>query len=148
ADQADVGDDLQFQHQPALLAGLAGLDLARGAVGGAGEVLVAVAAAPAAGHDHLLARPGEVAQDVAPVAVEHEGAGRHGDDEVVAVAAWAVAAAAGGAAGGPPVLAVDDVGQAVGAGHGAHDHGAAVAAVAAVGAAARHVLLAAEAQAA
>ena len=82
ADQAGVGDDLQFQDDPAFLAGGAGLGLARGAVGGGGEGLVAAAAAAAAGHDDLLAGRGQVAQDVAAVAVEDEGARRHGDDQV------------------------------------------------------------------
>src|SRR5207248_712669 len=61
-----------------------------------------------------------------------------------AFAAVAVVAAAATAARGAPVLAVDDVGQGVGAGGGADDDRATVAAVAAVGAAARHVLLPAE----
>ena len=47
-----------------------------------------------------------------------------------------------------PVLAVDEVGEAVGAGDGAEDDAAAVAAVAAVGPALGDVLLAAEAEAA
>ena len=56
-----------------------------------------------------------------------------------------LARAAAAAALGAPVLAVDDVGEAVGAGDGADDDVAAVAAVAAVGPALGDVLLAAEA---
>src|SRR5262249_56738958 len=101
----------------------------------------------AAGHGHLLAGGGQVAQHVAAVAVADDRAGRHGDDQFVGAAAVAVVGHAAAAVGGAPVLAVDDVGEAVGAGDGADDDVAAVAAVAAVGPAAGDVLLAAEAAA-
>ena len=55
ADQADVGDDLQFQGDPALLARLARLGLPRGAVGARLEVGVAVPAAAAPGDDDPVA---------------------------------------------------------------------------------------------
>ena len=61
-DQAGVGDDLQFQHDPAFLAWRAGLRLARRAVGRGGERLVAAAAAAAAADRHLLARLRQIAQ--------------------------------------------------------------------------------------
>ncbi len=51
-------------------------------------------------------------------------------------------------ASGAPVLAIDDLGQAVGSGHGADDHVAAIAAVAAVRPTLGDVLLAPEAAAA
>src|SRR5262249_10584626 len=146
-DQPGVGDDLQLQGDPAFLAGGARLELARRAVGGRGERLVAAAAAPAGGDGDLLAGAGEVAEDVAAVAVADDGARRDGDDEVLGVLAVAVVAPAAAAGGGAPVLAVDDLGEAVGAGDGADDDVAAVAAVAAVGPAAGDVLLAAEAAA-
>src|SRR5262249_49019184 len=57
-------------------------------------------------------------------------------------------AAAGAAVFRPPVLAIDDLGQAVGARDGANDQVAAVAAIAAVGPAARHVFFPAETAAA
>jgi hypothetical protein len=56
----------------------------------------------------------------------------------------AVVAATRAAIVGAPVFAVDDVGQAVSAGHGAHDDVAAVAAVAAIGTAARYIPFPAE----
>ncbi len=148
ADQPRVGDDLQLQHNPALLAGGAGLHLARGAVGGAGESPVAPAAPAAAGDDDFLAGCRQVAEDIAAVAVVDEGARRDTDDQGTGAAAVAVVGAAAPAGFGNPVLAVDDLGEAVSAGHGADDDVAAVAAVAAVGPATRHVLLAPEAAAA
>ena len=57
---------------------------------------------------------------------------------------WQLSRPAAAAAVGAPVLAVDDLGQAVGAGHGADDDVAAVAAVAAVRPALGYVLLAPE----
>ena len=65
-----------------------------------------------------------------------------------AVVPWQLALPPASAALGPPVLAIDDLGQAVGAGHGADDDVAAVAAVAAIGAALGNVLFAPEAAAA
>src|SRR5262249_31584772 len=145
ADQPRVGDHLQLQHQPALLAGGAGLRLARGTVGGRGERLVAAAAAAAARHVDLVAGGGQVAQHVAAVAVADDRPRRHRDDEVVGAAAVTVGAAAAAAALGAPELAVDNLGEAVGAGDGADDDRATVAAVAAVRPALGDVLLAAEA---
>src|SRR5262249_2022758 len=66
---------------------------------------------------------------------------RHGDDKVLGLATVAVGRFAAPAVVGAPVLAIDDVGEAVGTRHGAHDDVAAVAAVAAVGPALRYVLL-------
>ena len=70
------------------------------------------------------------------------------DDQVFGAAAVALRAAAVLAALGPPVLAMRERGEAVDARLGDDDDAAAVAAVAAVGPAARDVLLAAEAHAA
>src|SRR5262249_34519273 len=100
------------------------------------------------GRHHLVARPGQVAEQVAAVAVVDQGPGGDGDDEVVGLAAVAVGGHAAAAVVGVPVLPVDDLGEAVRAGDGAGDGGAAVAGVAAVGAAAGDVLFAAEAAAA
>ena len=95
-----------------------------------------------------LARRGQVFQHVAVLGVDDDRAGRHADDEVLGTAAVAVRAAAVLAALGPPVLAMRERRQAVDARLGHHDDAAAVAAVAAVRPAARHVLLAAKAHAA
>src|SRR5207302_43763 len=90
----------------------------------------------------------QIPQNVATVAVENDGTRRHGEDQVAALPAVAVGALAGGALLGVPVFAVDDLGQAVGAGDGAEEDVAAVAAVAAVGAALGDVLLPPETEAA
>ncbi len=55
ADEPDVGDDLQLQDDPALLAGMPLLDLSRRPIGRRLEVGIAVAAPAAPGHDHLVA---------------------------------------------------------------------------------------------
>src|SRR5581483_6795706 len=87
----------------------------------------------------------QIAKHVAAIAVEDQRAGRHIDDQVLGVAAVTVVGPARTAARSAPVLTVDDRGQAVGAGHGADDDRAAMAAVAAVGTALGDVLLPAEA---
>ena len=148
ADETGVGDDLQLQHDPALFAGRAGLRLARGTVGRGNEGVVAATAATALGDDDLVTVLLEVAQDVAAIAVADDGARRHGNEELVSLAAVAVGRLALAAAFGPPVLAIDDVGEAVGAGDRTDNDVAAVAAIAAVGAALGHILLAPEATAA
>ena len=80
--------------------------------------------------------------------VHHDRAGRNVNDQVFGAAAVALLAAAMLAAFGAPLFAVGQDGQAIDAGLGNHDDAAAVAAVAAIGAAARDVLLATEAHAA
>ena len=60
ADQADVGDQLQFQPHGADLARLAGGRLPRGPIGGRLEAVVALAAFAAAGDHDLVAFLGQV----------------------------------------------------------------------------------------
>src|SRR5205085_7618 len=136
---------LQLEDQPALFAGGAWLMFARGAVGGRCEGAIAAPAAAALGGGNLLARLGQVAQHMAALAVDDQGTGGHVDNQIVGTSAMAIGRPAGAAALGAPVLLMHDRRQAVGAGHGAEDDVAAVAAVAAVRPAARHVLLAPEA---
>jgi hypothetical protein len=69
ADQADVGQQLQFQAVAALLAGAAQLVLARSLVGAGGEVLVAAPAAPALGDDDALVGLLEVVDQLAGLLV-------------------------------------------------------------------------------
>ena len=57
ADQADVGEQLQLEVKVELFAGLAGLHLARRAIGGGGEVRVAEPAAAALGDAARAGRP-------------------------------------------------------------------------------------------
>src|SRR5262249_17517504 len=99
----------------------------------------------AAGDVHLLAGFRQIFQNVAAVAIEHQGAGRHIDDEVFAFTAMAVSRPAAAPLVRSPVLAIDDLGQAIGARYGADNDTAAIAAVAAVRPTARNVLLAAKA---
>ena len=91
---------------------------------------------------------GQVFEHVAVVGVDDDRAGRHANDQILGAAAVAIGAAAVLAALRSPVFAMRQGGEAVDARLGHHDDAAAVAAVAAVGPAARHVLLAAEAHAA
>ena len=148
ADQPGVGNDLQFQDDPAFLAKRAGLEFARGTVDGSGECLVASPASAAVSDVYFLIGFRQIAEDVPAVTVDDQGAGRHGDDDIAASFAVLFGPHAGTAILGAPVLAIDNVGQAIGAGHGADEDAAAVATVAAVRPAARYVLFAPEAQAA
>src|SRR5207249_709257 len=123
----------QFEDKPVFLAGFAGFVLARRAVGGSGEGFVPSPAGSAFGDDHFLPRFGEVAEDVAAFAVVEDGSGRHRDDDVRAIPSGLLGSAAWSAADGPPMFSIDDLGQTVGAGDGADDDAAAMAAVTAVG---------------
>ena len=91
---------------------------------------------------------GQVLEHVSGLGVDHQRAGRHVDHQILAVAAVAIRAAAALAAFGLPVFLLRERRQAVDALGRDDDHAAAVAAVAAVGPAARNVLLAAKADAA
>ncbi len=145
ADQAHVGDELQFQAQIPLLAGLAVGELPRRLVRGRLEVLVAEAAAPAAGDEHALVQPIHVGQQLAGVGVVDQRARRDPDFQVGPGLAAALAARAGLAGLGVPVVAAGEVQQRVHAGCGDEIHAAAVAAVAAVGPALGNVLFTTEA---
>src|SRR5262249_52324121 len=68
-----------------------------------------------------LAGGDQVAQDVAALAVVQEGARWHVDDQIFGLAAVAVGGLSAAAVVGPPVFAIDDLGEAVGAGDGADD---------------------------
>ena len=146
AEEADVGKQLQAQPDPHFLAGIAGLVLARGAVG---RGLVAGVAAPA--HAALeegdaLADLGEVGKQRAVLVIgEDLGADRNLDDEIVTAGAGSVRARPAFAAWGPEMLGVAEVDQRIEAGDCLENDIAALAAVAAVGAAELDEFLAAEA---
>jgi hypothetical protein len=116
-DQAGVGDQLEPQPDPALLAGLAGIGAARRAVGGGPEMRVAEAAVAALGQHHALAHIGEIGKQRFLVLVEHLRAGGHLEHHVVASAAVAVLAHAVGAGAALEVLLVAVVDQRVQAVH-------------------------------
>src|SRR6185369_6632439 len=121
--------------------------LARRPVRGGGEAGVAAATAGAPHREHALARRREIADRLAGVAIGDDGAQRHPDDQVVAAGAVTIAALAVGSALGVIVALVPEVEQRGERGIGFEEHGAAIASVAAVGAAAGDELLATEAHA-
>ena len=148
ADQADVGDDFQLQEQLAAFAFAAGRGIARGAVGGAFEMGVASAAVAAAGGDDGVAVLRQILESEAAFGVDDERAGRDFDDQVVGAFALLVCAAAGRAVVGAPEAVMGEGGEVVDAVFGDDDHAAAIAAVAAVGAAVRDIFFAPKADAA
>ncbi len=144
ADDAHVGDQLELQAQPQFLARLALLGHARRLVGGALEGRVAAAAAAAAHDNRLLAVGDQIGDQLVAVAQIDDGAGRHGDDAVLAGPALLVGAAAVAAALRLEMHLVLKGQQRVEAFVGAQDHVAALAAVAAGRTAVRDVFLAAK----
>ena len=90
----------------------------------------------------------KILEHVAVFGVDDDRAGRHLDDQILGVAAVAIASRCRARRVGAPLFAMRERGEPIDARLGDHDDAAAVAAVAAVGPAARHVLLAAEAHAA
>ena len=82
ADQAGIGDQLEAQPDPHLLAGPAGAVLARGAVGRGLVAGIAAAAVAALQQDDALADLGEVGEDMLLVVGEDLGADRDLDDQV------------------------------------------------------------------
>jgi len=88
---------------------------------------------------------GEVAKQVAAIAIEDQGARGHEENQVAGALTVAQGDAAWAAIVGAPMFLVDNLGEAVGAGGSANDDAAAVTAIAAIGAALGHVLFAPEA---
>src|SRR5207248_870361 len=148
ADEAHVGDDLQLQDDPALLAGVSLLDLSRGPVRRRLEGGVAATAATPARHDHPIAGRLEVAEHVATVPIPHQGPRRDLDHPVLAAAPESVGPLPMIAPGRPPVALVREMGEVGVALRGAEDNAPARTAVTSVGPAARRVLLPPKAQAA
>ena len=105
ADQADVGDDLELEHDVELVAGLAEQREAGRLALGRGQRGVAEPAAPALGDDQLGAGADQVGEDVAP-RVGDDGAVGDREHQVGAVAAVAVGAGAVAAVLGPALRAV------------------------------------------
>src|SRR5579883_2282400 len=148
ADQADIGDQLQAQPDPALLAGPALVGAARRTIGRALVVQVAVAAVTALGEHDPLADLGEVGEQRLVVLLEDLRAARQAQDDVLALGAGALAAHAVMAGLGLEVLGVAVVDQGVEAVDALDDDVAAAPAVTAVRAAELDELLAAKADAA
>ena len=144
ADQAGVGDQLQSEPDGPLLARQAGIDAARGAVGGRLEVGVAEAAVAAPGEEHALAQRVEVGDQRLVVLLEDLRADRHLQHDVGAAGAGALAAHAAAAVRRLEMLLVAVVDERVQPVDALRPDVAAAPAVAAVGAAELDELLAAE----
>ncbi len=144
ADHADVGEQLELQAEAPLAAILAGIGAAGRLVGRGGEASVA-SPSPAAGRDEQTLAVGEdLAEHLAALLVVDDGAERHRDLEVLALPAGLV-----GALAVPPALGRVERGEAevvegVAVGEADEVDRSPVPSVAAGGAAAGDVLLAAE----
>ena len=148
ANQAHVGQQLEFEAIEALLAGVAQFVLAGSLVDGGGEVLVAASAASALGDDDLLVGLGKVVNQLAGFLVVKAGAYGNLQNDRFGVLAGAVRAHAVFAVPRLVFRIVAEVNQRIVALRRDHDDVAAMAAVAARGTAARNEFLAPEGHAA
>ena len=146
ADSADSSVDQQFELQDhgAVNGRLARLGITRRAVGGAFEMPVAEAAAPAAKQFHFLTVVVHFAEELAGFGVEHHGARRHLYHGIIAVLTEAAAAASALAVTGKHVAVVFQRQQCPHLFVAAQYHVTAATAVAAVGSAFRHIFGAVE----
>ena len=148
ADQADVGQQLEFKAIEALFAGAAQLVLARSLVDRSGEVLVAASAASAFGDHYAFIGGFKIMNQLARVLVVEGGADGDLEGDGAAVESGAVGAEAVFAALGFVLGVVAEMDESVVALRTGHDDVAAAAAVAAGGTAAGHEFFAAEGHAA
>ncbi len=146
--QTHVGQQLQFEAQVALLAGLALFGFARRLMPGLGEMLVAAPAAPALREQNALAGLGQIGKPLAGSSIGDHGADRHQQNHVRAGMAGAVRAFAVAAAVGLEFAIEAVAQQRVVVRIGFEVNAAAMAAVAARGPAARHEFFAAKRDAA
>ena len=148
AHQSDIGEKFQFQAEDALFAGASRFMLPRSLVSGGGEACISPSAAPAAGDDDAIVGVREVVHLLSGFVVVQDRAYRNFQQNVHALAAGAVGAFAVASALRFVFGIEAEVHQRVVAFAGLHDDVAALAAVAARGAAARNELLPAEGHAA
>ena len=139
--QPRVRDEFQAQPQPALLALLAGLGVARGLLARCLEMGIALAAASAARQQHLHALFGHVGEHFLVVLVEDLRAHRHFQDDILAIGAGAVCARAINAALSLEMLLVAVVDERVEPVHGLCPYIAALAAIPAIGTAKLDIFL-------
>ena len=144
AQQAHVGQHLQLQLQPTLLARPARRGLARCPVGAALEMQVAQAAIAALGQHHPLAVGGQVKEQLARVLVMDLRAHRHAQHDVVTALAVLVRAPAVLAAACLVLAGIAEIDQRVDVAIGLGQDGTAPAAIAAIGPTIRDELLAAK----
>src|SRR5262249_7465285 len=144
-DEADIGQKLEAKPDPHLLTGLAGLVLARRAIGRAFVTRVPAAAQASLQQRDTLPRLGKVGDEAALLVIGQDlGADGHLDDEVVAAGPCAVGTRAPLAPRSTEVLRVAEVDERIEARDSLEDDVASLAAVAAVRAAELDELLAAE----
>ena len=144
ADQADIGQQLEFEAKEALFAAAAQLVLARRLMGGGGEASVAASAAPAASDDDALIGAGKIVQALAGSVVIKDGADGDFEHDVVAFASALIAAFTVASALGLVFRVEAEMHQRVVALAGFHVNVAAAPAIAAGRAAARNELFAAK----
>ena len=144
AQQAHVGQHLQLQLQPALLARPARCGLARRPVGAALEMQVAQATVTALGQHDPLAMRGQVKEKLARILVMDLRAHRHAQHDVVTALAVLVRAPAVLATACLVLAGITEVDQRVDVAIGLGQDGTAPAAIAAIGPTIRDELLAAK----
>jgi len=148
ADDAGIGDQLQPQPDGELGAGLAGIGVARRAVGRAFETRIAETAIAAVGQHDALAEFSKIREQCLAIFFVNLGADRHFEHDVGAGSAVAILAHAAAAVLRREMLLVAVVDQGVEPIDRLHHHVAAIAAVAAVRPAIFDEFLAAERHAA
>ena len=144
AQQAHVGQHLQFQLQPTLLARPARRGLARCPVGAALEMQVAQATVTTLGQHDPLAMRGQVKEQLARVLVMDLRAHRHAQHDVVTALAVLVRAPAVLAAARLILAGIAEIDQRVDVSIGLGQDGTAPATIAAIGPTIRDELLAAK----
>ena len=144
AQQAHVGQHLQLQLQPTLLARPARRGLARRAIGTALEMQVAQTAVTTLGQHNPLTMRGQVKKQLARVLVMDLRAHRHAQHDVVATLAVLVRAPAILAAACLVLAGIAEIDQRVDVAIGLGQDGTAPAAIAAIGPTIRDELLAAK----
>ena len=148
ADDADVGDDLQFEEQLSFFTFASGRMIARGAIRRRLEPRVSFARFATLGGDDLISLMRQITQDKVILGVEHQSAGGYLKNQIVAVLARFVRPAAVRAVARLPEFLMRKAREIIDAVAGDDDHAPSFAAVAAVRAAAGDVLLPPEAHAA
>ena len=148
ADDSDIGQELEFQRDPALLTRDAGLGEARGLAGSGGEPRVAAATHSALRDDEEAPVGRQIGEKVPRIRVPDERAHRNDDFHILGILARPLASFAVTAVFGHVVLAELEIEEGAPAEGGAEDHISPMAAVAAVRSSAGDELLPPEADAA
>jgi hypothetical protein len=144
-DQADIGDQLELQMDAALRPGVPQIGDPGSLADRTRKVGVPAASAPPFGDHQTLAEAGEVADQLAVLRVGHDRTGRHGEDEVRPVATAAQRTAARPSVRSMEAAPLAVTAQAAVARLDDQDDAPAPSPVTTIGAAARDVLLAPEA---